>query len=115
MAAAFQKFKLPVDGDDEESLEERRGRTVLRTAMLSTLANRYYGPPDGSQPEFDLFVGQAFQPDRFRQAGKPDLRLETRIVSATSAGDCSRTDVLCHPEPREGSRSSGEDSSLRSE
>jgi hypothetical protein len=26
-------FKLPVDCDDEESLEERRGRTVLRTAM----------------------------------------------------------------------------------
>jgi hypothetical protein len=26
-------FKLPADCDDEESLEERRGRTVLRTAM----------------------------------------------------------------------------------
>ena len=26
-------FKRPVDCDDEESLEERRGRTVLRTAM----------------------------------------------------------------------------------
>ena len=49
-------FKRPVDGDDEESLEERRGRTVLRTAMLSTQANRYYGPPDGIQPEFDLLI-----------------------------------------------------------
>jgi len=49
-------FKLPVDGDDEESLEERRGRTVLRTAMWSAQANRYYGPPDGIQPEFDLFA-----------------------------------------------------------
>jgi len=47
-------FKRPVDCDDEESLEERRGRTVLRTAMLSTRADRYYGPPDGIQPEFDL-------------------------------------------------------------
>src|SRR4051812_44241105 len=47
-------FKRPVDCDDEESLEERRGRTVLRTAMLSTRADRYYGPPDGTQPEFDL-------------------------------------------------------------
>jgi hypothetical protein len=27
---------------------------VLRTAMLSTRADRYYGPPDGIQPEFDL-------------------------------------------------------------
>ena len=26
-------FKLPAECDDEESLEERRGRTVLRTAM----------------------------------------------------------------------------------
>ena len=32
-AAAFRYFKRPVDCDDEESLEERRGRTVLRTAM----------------------------------------------------------------------------------
>ena len=47
-------FKRPVDCDDEESLEEGRGRTVLRTAMLSTRADRYYGPPDGIQPEFDL-------------------------------------------------------------
>jgi hypothetical protein len=29
----FLYFKLPVDCDDEESLEERRGRTMLRTAM----------------------------------------------------------------------------------
>ena len=27
---------------------------MLRTAMLSTRADRYYGPPDGIQPEFDL-------------------------------------------------------------
>jgi hypothetical protein len=52
----FRYFKRPVDGDDEESLEERRGRTVLRTAMLSTQANRNYGPPDGIQPEFDLLI-----------------------------------------------------------
>ena len=32
LAAAIE-FKHPVDCDDEESLEERRGRTVLRTAM----------------------------------------------------------------------------------
>ena len=49
-------FKRPVDCDDEESLEERRGRTVLRTAMLSTRANRINGPPDGTQPEFDLLL-----------------------------------------------------------
>ena len=54
MSAAALYFKRPVDCDDEESLEERRDRTVLRTAMLSTRADRYYGPPDGIQPEFDL-------------------------------------------------------------
>ena len=27
---------------------------MLRTVMLSTRADRYYGPPDGIQPEFDL-------------------------------------------------------------
>ena len=43
--------KHPVDCDDEESLEERRGRTMLRTAMVSTRANRNYGPPDGIQPD----------------------------------------------------------------
>jgi len=37
--------------DDEESLEDRRGRAVLRTVMWSTRANRNYGPPDGIQPE----------------------------------------------------------------
>jgi hypothetical protein len=47
-------FKHPVDCDDEESLEEQRGRAVLRTVMLSTQADRNYGPPDGIQPEFDL-------------------------------------------------------------
>jgi hypothetical protein len=31
--AAALYFKHPADCDDEESLEERRGRTVLRTAM----------------------------------------------------------------------------------
>lgn len=29
---------------------------MLRTAMCSAQANRYYGPPDGSQPEFDLLA-----------------------------------------------------------
>ncbi len=47
-------FKRPVDCDDEESLEEQRSRAVLRTVMLSTQADRNYGPPDGIQPEFDL-------------------------------------------------------------
>ena len=50
----FRYFKRPADCDDEESLEEQRGRAVLRTVMLSTRADRNYGPPDGSQPEFDL-------------------------------------------------------------
>ena len=35
---------------------------MLRTAMLSTRADRYYGPPDGTQPEFDLLS----QLNRFR-------------------------------------------------
>ena len=57
-------FKRPVDCDDEESLEEGRGRTVLRTAMLSTRADRYYGPPDGIQPEFDLLSRRGRSRDR---------------------------------------------------
>jgi hypothetical protein len=37
---------------------------VLRTAMLSTRANRYYGPPDGIQPEFDLLFAVRHRDDR---------------------------------------------------
>ena len=37
---------------------------MLRTAMLSTRADRYYGPPDGIQPEFDLLF--AAQPGQHR-------------------------------------------------
>jgi hypothetical protein len=68
-------FKRPVDGDDEESLEERRGRTMLRTAMWSTQANRYYGPPDGIQPEFDLLAGR-----------QSNWRLATRYCIGHSRG-----------------------------
>jgi hypothetical protein len=43
---------------------------VLRTAMLSTRADRYYGPPDGIQPEFDLLsrLNRPASPDRDRAA-----------------------------------------------
>jgi hypothetical protein len=47
-------FKHPADGDDEESLEERRVSDGAAHSHVSTRANRYYGPPDGIQPEFDL-------------------------------------------------------------
>jgi hypothetical protein len=80
-------FKRPVDCDDEESLEEGRGRTVLRTAMLSTRADRYYGPPDGIQPEFDLLF--AAQPDRLRR-----LTIAPQIVSVSSPRSYSRSAAM---------------------
>ena len=80
-------FKRPVDCDDEESLEEGRGRTVLRTAMLSTRADRYYGPPDGIQPEFDLLsrLNRPASPDRDRAAnciGQFTPRLQPKYSDA---------------------------------
>jgi hypothetical protein len=40
--------------------------------MLSTRADRYYGPPDGIQPEFDLLF-----------AAQPLIAVAPHIVSAT--------------------------------
>src|SRR4026207_634091 len=75
-------FKRPGDCDAEGSLEERRVRTVLRTAMLSTRADRYYGPPDGIQPEFDLlFAARLLSRSRRKlyRSIHPKAKVELRV------------------------------------
>ena len=65
---------------------------MLRTAMLSTRADRYYGPPDGIQPEFDLLSRRDRSRDRAANGiGQFSPRLKQKSGVAGHAALGSRT------------------------
>ncbi len=65
---------------------------MLRTAMLSTRADRNYGPPDGIQPEFDLLLRRGRFRDRAANGiGQFSPRLKQKSGGAGRAALGSRT------------------------